>query len=189
MDEINGNFPKEMFIAGVGLDGRIYLKPPSKDVKNLDRCNGIVDALLAKENGQNACDTGAELELFRLLTGVHSVYFGDDAPPGGAEEFAPFVRLIFESWAQQSQNTYAIAYRLGMANAIEWRTHVNVSRAANGRRKIGSASMAKVQKAASGFKHLSNGDASFEMAEIVNLDPGTIRRYLTKLFPGDNWKQ
>jgi DNA-binding CsgD family transcriptional regulator len=46
----------------------------------------------------------------------------------------------------------------------------------------------KVIAAAKTFRHLSKGNASYEIAQIVNLDPGTVRRYLSKLYPGELWK-
>ena len=64
-----------------------------------------------------------------------------------------------------------------------------IQSAADGRKKIGAASRAKIAKAAEAFRHLSKGNASYEIADIVSLDPGTIKRYLSELFPGDAWKQ
>ena len=67
--------------------------------------------------------------------------------------------------------------------------HETVARASNGRRLIGATSRAKVAKAADGLRHFSKEKAATEMADKVILDPGTIRRYLSELFPGDKWKQ
>ena len=63
-----------------------------------------------------------------------------------------------------------------------------VTKAINGRRLIGATSRAKVAKAAETHMHLSKERAAVAMADVVNLDPGTIRRYLSELFPGDEWK-
>jgi len=68
-------------------------------------------------------------------------------------------------------------------------THVQRAvRATNGRRLIGASSRAKVAKAAESLKHLSKEKAAAAMSSHVNLDPGTIRRYLSELFPGEKWK-
>lgn len=64
----------------------------------------------------------------------------------------------------------------------------NSRRATNGRRLIGANSRAKVASAAESFRHLSKERAAAAIAQTVNLDPGTIRRYLSELFPGDKWK-
>jgi hypothetical protein len=66
---------------------------------------------------------------------------------------------------------------------------LNSKRATNGRRLIGAASRAKVAKVAESFMHLSKEKAASAMSNSVNLDTGTIRRYLSELFPGDKWKQ
>lgn len=64
-----------------------------------------------------------------------------------------------------------------------------VSEATNGRRLIGATSRAKVKQEALAFRHLSKENAASKISPIVNLDTGTIRRYLSQLFPGSEWKQ
>ena len=71
-----------------------------------------------------------------------------------------------------------------IANEVKARQAI----ATNGRRLIGEASRRKVANAAGPFKHLSKEKAAAEIAKIVNLDTGTVRRYLSELFPGDKWK-
>ena len=67
--------------------------------------------------------------------------------------------------------------------------HVAAQRAATGRRAIGVASRQKVATAAEPYRHLSKGNAAHEIAQIVSLDAGTVKRYLTELFPGKDWKK
>lgn len=113
-------------------------------------------------------------------------------------------KMVLLKWAEQSQNLYAMAYQVGHGDGnINGSFHtakrerrkaervkdIQVKRAANGRRLIGSTSRAKVAKAAEEFRHLSKEKAAAEIAEIVNLDPGTIRRYLTQAFPGEEWRK
>jgi hypothetical protein len=100
-----------------------------------------------------------------------------------------FAKFFFHHWVSNSPNSYAVAYRMGKEHASTEIAINNVKRAANGRRLIGATSRAKVAKAAEQFRHLSKGNAAYEMASIVNLDPGTIKRYLSELFPGDKWKE
>ena len=64
----------------------------------------------------------------------------------------------------------------------------STKKAVNGRKLIGAASRAKVQKQAENFRHLSKDSAAPAIANIVGLSPGTVRRYLTELFPGLDWK-
>jgi hypothetical protein len=105
------------------------------------------------------------------------------------DEYSALITRFFEIWSRQSDTLNAKLYRMGKMQAAEEIKWGNVRRASNGRRLIGATSRAKVQKAAQAFRHLSRSNASYEMAELVNLDAGTIKRYLTELFPGDKWKQ
>lgn len=100
-----------------------------------------------------------------------------------------FIEFFFKHWVFNSPNSYAVAYRQGRDHAVAEITTNNVRRAANGRRLIGATSRAKVAKTAEEFRHLSKEKAAAAMADIVNLDAGTIRRYLSELFPGSQWKQ
>ena len=68
-------------------------------------------------------------------------------------------------------------------------TKARQATATNARRMIGDASRQKVANAAESFKHLTKENAAAEIAKIVHLDAGTVRRYLIQLFPGDKWKQ
>ena len=95
--------------------------------------------------------------------------------------------FVFRRWVKTSPKLFAAAYRLGARNAAAEITKNNVMRAANGRRLIGATSRAKVAEAAKTLRHLSKERAAASMAELVNLVPGTIRRYLSQLFPGDKW--
>ena len=63
----------------------------------------------------------------------------------------------------------------------------NGRRAAEGRRLIGSASREKVRKAAEAYRHVARDAAAFPISQEVGLAPGTVRRYLSQLFPGDDW--
>ena len=96
---------------------------------------------------------------------------------------------FFLPWARKTENSYALAWLLGKQDTEAEIVKKNVKRAANGRRLIGATSRAKVAKTAESFRHLSKERAAAGMAEIVNLDPGTIRRYLSELFPGDKWRK
>ncbi|MBK7001289.1 MAG: hypothetical protein IPH35_15340 [Rhodoferax sp.] len=83
------------------------------------------------------------------------------------------------------------AFCLGRKSEIlnnEYEHTRRASKATNGRRLIGATSRAKVAKAAESFKHLSKEKAAASMAGVVNLDSGTIRRYLSEIYPGDKWK-
>ncbi len=84
------------------------------------------------------------------------------------------------------------AFSLGWDNAESEKKEKNrqsIARAANGRRLIGSTSRQKVKDKAMEYKHLSKEAAAAEIAEVVGLSPGHVRRYLTQLFPGDEWKK
>ncbi|SDY02440.1 hypothetical protein SAMN05518854_1015 [Variovorax sp. YR266] len=72
-------------------------------------------------------------------------------------------------------------------NALKESGVENVRRAAEGRRLIGSASREKVRRVASSYRHLAREAAAYPIAEAVGLSPGTVRRYLSELFPGEKW--
>lgn len=94
---------------------------------------------------------------------------------------------VFQIWVRNSVNPFAIAYRLGYKKSINETVNRNVQRAAKGRRLIGASSRQKVRDKAELFRHLSKEAASFEISNSVGLTAGTIRRYLSELFPGNEW--
>ena len=160
-----------------------------------------VNGLIADEEEHGLGTQAKQLEVFEGL-----VFHSRKTQHVGSDRYAKWIlaRLVLTKWAEMSNNSYALAYQVGHSDGnINGTFHttkranlkaqkmikITVSRAAKGRQKIGSLSRAKVKKAAQSFKHLSKSNASYEMAGLVNLDPGTIRRYLTELFPGDKWKQ
>jgi hypothetical protein len=81
------------------------------------------------------------------------------------------------------------AIEFGAAAMADQIREKSVIQAAIGRKKIGTESRGKVAKAAEKYMHLSRGNAAHEIASIVNLDTGTVRRYLSELFPGEKWKR
>ena len=141
-----------------------------------------------------------QLEWFTFL-----LHMGRDERIGGARSLA---RAMLTDWAAQSKNVYATGYhsghmdgrRTGSIDATKRASlkaektaikakQIKAARATKGRQLIGANSRAKVATAAVAFRHLSKEKAAVAMAGIVNLDPGTIRRYLSQQFPGDKWKQ
>jgi hypothetical protein len=161
------------------------------------RVNRLIDD--EEENG-----LGTQKEQIEIFEGL--VFHARKKQYVGMDRFTKWMlaKLVLTKWAEKSNNPYAMAYQVGHDDgSINGAFHANkratskaqktikitVNRAANGRRLIGATSRAKVQKAAQAFKHLSKSNASYEMAELLNLDAGTIKRYLTELFPGDKWKQ
>jgi hypothetical protein len=65
----------------------------------------------------------------------------------------------------------------------------NIEPAVRVRRLIGAASRGRVRAQATTRKHLSKERAAAEISDAVGLSTGTIKRYLSELFPGDNWKK
>ena len=96
--------------------------------------------------------------------------------------------LIFVHWAAKSPNSFAVAYRQGRAHERKRIATANAKRATEGRKLIGAASRDKVRKASASYRHLSKELAAPIIAEAANLSPGTVRRYLSELFPGVEWK-
>lgn len=96
--------------------------------------------------------------------------------------------IIFDRWVTKSNNAFAIVYREGLIVERKRNKAVSTAKAVNGRKLIGAASRAKVQKQAKNFRHLSKDSAAPAIANAVGLSPGTVRRYLTELFPGPDWK-
>jgi hypothetical protein len=135
-----------------------------------------------------------QLELFDYL-----IRISRKKPHAGTDILA---KMMLTKWAEKSQNLYAKAYHLGHddgningsfhatkrgALKIEKIKKININRAANGRRLIGATSREKVRTAAQKFKHLSKESAAPNIADSVGLSAGTVRRYLSELFPGDKW--
>ena len=148
-----------------------------------------------------------QLEWFEFLLGI-----GRDQRSGGGQSLG---KLMLTAWAASSENLYAVAYHAGHSDGLisgkfqasriaknkaervlervkinaEFLSKMQVQRATDGRRLIGATSRAKVVQAAEAFRHQSKERAAASIADIVNLDPGTIRRYLSEAFPGKKWKQ
>jgi hypothetical protein len=124
-----------------------------------------------------------------------------DKELGGTQSLGKY---LLTDWASRSQNIYAMPYHEGHTDGningsffatkryklgLEKAKISKVARAANGRRLIGATTRAKVAKEAEKIRlKMTKGDAAYAIAEIVKKDSGTIRRYLTELFPGDKWK-
>ena len=98
------------------------------------------------------------------------------------------LELSFAHWAAKSPNSFAVAYRHGRAYERKRISTANAKRATKGRQLIGAASRDKVRQASASYRHLSKELAAPIIAEAANLSPGTVRRYLSELFPGIEWK-
>ncbi|WPC65265.1 hypothetical protein SBP18_12185 [Rhodoferax ferrireducens] len=133
-----------------------------------------------------------QLEWFDFLLTIRKAGFAGEIHAIGA--------MMFCAWIGDTKNPYATVYRAGFADGehqglssakkmADREIQKSVAKAAHGRRLIGATSRAKVKKEAESFRHLSKEKAATGMAGIVNLDTGTIRRYLSELYPGKKWKQ
>ena len=98
------------------------------------------------------------------------------------------LKISFAHWAAESPNSFAITYRRGRADERKTIATKNAKRATKGRQEIGAASRDRVRKASADYRHLSKELAAPKIAEAANLSPGTVRRYLSELFPGVEWK-
>lgn len=81
----------------------------------------------------------------------------------------------------------SLGVAVGFLNAIIENANCNARRATNGRRLIGSTSRDRVRHAAASVQHLSKDVAASAIAGHVGLSPATVRRYLTEMYPGQNW--
>lgn len=98
-------------------------------------------------------------------------------------------QLLFKFWIRASDNSYAKIYKLGWERGIAEIRAISVRRATNGRRLLGATTRSKVAKEAEKIRHkMTKEDASYVIAEVVKKNSGTVKRYLTELFPGDTWK-
>ena len=80
---------------------------------------------------------------------------------------------------------FDFAYRRGQWDAKK----KDARNATNGRMLMGETTRQKVMEQAQPFRHLSKGAAAPLIAALVNKDAGTVRRYLTIIYPGDSWKK
>ena len=74
-------------------------------------------------------------------------------------------------------------YLAALASANSFR----VKRGAKVRRTQGDATRERVKAASSEYRHLPRDTASVHISEAVGKSPGTIRRLLSELFPGEQW--
>lgn len=95
--------------------------------------------------------------------------------------------LAFFFWLPRTRNTYAKVFQQGIElGKVEARP--DTRRAADGRRLIGATSRDKVRHAAEKYRHMSKEAASVSIADDVRLAHGTVKRYLSELYPGEKWK-
>ena len=97
-------------------------------------------------------------------------------------------------WLHEAQDALSIAhgnYMWGEGEKVgaEGATRTSMEPAIQERRRIGANSREKVRAQAVSLQHLSKESAAAEISNIVGLAPGTIRRYLSELYPGDDWKK
>ena len=119
---------------------------------------------------------------------------------GGTQSLSKCMLL---KWAAKSQNLYATAYQEGhtdgningsfyatsRAKSKDKKSILNkVKKAANGRRLIGAVTRDNVVKEAKSHMGQSKDDASHAIGKIIGKSSGTVKRYLTELYPGDKWK-
>ncbi len=163
-------------------------------------------SMIEKLNNFDAVKT----EIMRVMTleAVENLIKGDQSRIGNHREehetFQSFIQgrdteefllkkqlseIVFSRWVKESPNTYAVAYRRGCVDEAQRIATKNQKRATKERRLIGAASRDKVRKSAQSFRHLSKELAAPIIAEAANLSPGTVRRYLSELFPGIEWKK
>lgn len=123
-----------------------------------------------------------------------------DSRVGGTQSISKFMLI---KWAAKSQNLFATAYHEGHTDGningsfyatkraklkAEKAMLSKVRKAANGRRLIGASTRERVAKEAEALRHKTKDDASYEIAKIIGKGNGTVKRYLTELYPGDKWK-
>lgn len=114
-----------------------------------------------------------------------------DGLPAGLQDLPhgkSWSTYMFRRWVMQSPNSFAVAYRLGWKHSATNVSAKNVRRGAKGRKLIGDASRTRVRETSEKFKHLSKEAAAHEIGNLVGLSSGTVRRYLSTLFPGEEWQ-
>jgi hypothetical protein len=123
------------------------------------------------------------LSLASTMTGAIVVALEKENPSGSEE-------IHFENLMELKVLRGMIVGTLGsLGLSLKEIRLASVKKASKGRKLIGAASRSKVKKAAEFYRHLSKEKAAPEIAKIVSLDSGTVRRYLSELFPRDAWKK
>jgi len=74
-----------------------------------------------------------------------------------------------------------------MNTALQDERDAQVRRAAQGRRLIGASTRERVRAAAEQHRHLTKGEAAFEIAEEIAMSPDRVRKLLSEIFPGPEW--
>lgn len=98
-------------------------------------------------------------------------------------------KLLFSSWTLKTKNKFGNVFALGNQNRKPKAKGIaKTAKATNKRKLIGATSREKVRNAAQSRAGLSKEKASAEIANEINLSSGTVRRYLSELFPGSRLK-
>ena len=123
-----------------------------------------------------------------------------DKRVGGTQSLS---KCMLIKWAAKSQNLFATAYFEGHADGnvngsfyatkraklkTEKSIFNKVRKAADGRRLIGATTREKVAKEGKLHMGQSKDDASYAIGKIIGRSSGTVKRYLTELYPGQEWE-
>lgn len=119
---------------------------------------------------------------------------------GGVTSFA---KLYLFQWSKGTENIFAKYYYEGHFDGnINGSHHATdrakikstkitnkrITLAADKRKTIGDATKERVKSAAQKYRNLTKEQAAPLLADEVHLSPGTVRRYLSTLFPGKTWE-
>lgn len=129
---------------------------------------------------------------------VFDLFIEAEIETAGREPVAMALRTVLALWAQDTPNVFAAAINLGRRvgqyeSDAQWKRDTlrakkkSVRNAVKGRKLLGTKSRERIRLAAESFRHLSRESAATEIALLVNMSPGTVRRYLSQLFPGTLW--
>lgn len=118
---------------------------------------------------------------------------------GGVTSFS---KMYLLQWSKSTGNMFAKYYHEGhfdgningshyatdrAKNKSTKITSKRITLAADKRKTLGDATKERVKSAAQKYRNLTKEQAAPLVADEVHLSPGTVRRYLSTLFPGKTW--
>lgn len=119
---------------------------------------------------------------------------------GGVNSFS---KMYLFRWSRSTENIFGKYYHEGhfdgningshyaTARAKTKKTKITAKRislAADKRKSLGNATKERVKSVAQKYRNMTKEQAAPLVAAEVHLSPGTVRRYLSTMFPGKNWE-
>lgn len=172
--------------------------PYEKRKLNRDELNEVKKYVAQRLNWERDNGAGTLSEQQGFLENL--MRLSRDFHLGGVTSFS---KMYLFQWSKNTANIFGKYYYEGHSDGNINGSHYATDRAKNKSTKItskrislaadkrkmqGNATKERVKAAAQKYRNLTKEQAAPLLADEVHLSPGTVRRYLSTMFPGKTWE-